>query len=90
VFILVYTAKDCCAATSVEAQAAAFEHTFGMFSIPSTSTVSLIYVGIVLQFYFSWLTKQNIFDRCMFSLVIMLLDQLTLINIIIFIYKFLS
>jgi ureidoacrylate peracid hydrolase len=33
----VYTLKDCCAATSVEGQEAAFEHTFGMFSIPTTS-----------------------------------------------------
>jgi len=34
----VYTVKDCCAATSVEAQNAAYEHTFGMFSVPTTST----------------------------------------------------
>lgn len=34
----VYTMKDCCAATSVAAQDAAYEHTFGMFSIPTTST----------------------------------------------------
>lgn len=34
----VYTLKDCCAATSVEAQNAAYEHTFGMFSVPLTST----------------------------------------------------
>merc|ERR1712232_780702 len=33
----VYTLKDCCAATSMEGQEAAFEHTFGMFSIPTTS-----------------------------------------------------
>eukprot|EP00555_Chaetoceros_dichaeta_P003528 CAMPEP_0198250078 /NCGR_PEP_ID=MMETSP1447-20131203/1393_1 /TAXON_ID=420782 /ORGANISM="Chaetoceros dichaeta, Strain CCMP1751" /LENGTH=255 /DNA_ID=CAMNT_0043934853 /DNA_START=53 /DNA_END=820 /DNA_ORIENTATION=+ len=33
----VYTMKDCCAATSVEGQEAAYEHTFGMFSIPTTS-----------------------------------------------------
>lgn len=33
----VFTLKDCCAATSVEGQEAAFEHTFGMFSIPTTS-----------------------------------------------------
>lgn len=33
----IYTIKDCCAATSVEAQNSTFEHNFGMFSIPSTS-----------------------------------------------------
>lgn len=33
----VYTLKDCCAATSVEAQDATFEHNFGMFSVPTTS-----------------------------------------------------
>jgi len=33
----VYTLKDCCAATSIEGQDAAFEHTFGMFSKASTS-----------------------------------------------------
>lgn len=33
----VYTLKDCCGATSVAGQEAAFEHTFGMFSIPTTS-----------------------------------------------------
>jgi nicotinamidase-related amidase len=33
----VYTLKDCCAATSIAAQEAAYEHTFGMFSIPTTS-----------------------------------------------------
>lgn len=33
----VYTLKDCVAATSMEAQEAALEHTFGMFSIPTTS-----------------------------------------------------
>lgn len=33
----VYTMKDCCAATSVAAQEAAYEHTFGMFSFPTTS-----------------------------------------------------
>jgi len=33
----VYTMQDCCAATSTEGQDAAFEHTFGMFSIPTTS-----------------------------------------------------
>jgi len=27
----VYTLKDCCAATSIEGQNAAYEHTFGMF-----------------------------------------------------------
>jgi len=36
----VYTTKDCCAATSVAGHEAAYEHTFGMFSFPSTSTVS--------------------------------------------------
>ena len=35
----VYTVKDCCATTSVAAQDAAYEHTFGMFSIPTTSKV---------------------------------------------------
>jgi len=35
----VYTVTDCCAATSVAGQKAAFEHTFGMFSIPTTSDV---------------------------------------------------
>jgi len=34
----VYTLKDCCAATSVAGQQAAFEHTFGMFSVPTIST----------------------------------------------------
>lgn len=34
----VYTMKDCCAATSVEGQEAAYEHTFGMFSTPTTSS----------------------------------------------------
>mmetsp|Transcript_18025 Transcript_18025/g.22064 ORF Transcript_18025/g.22064 Transcript_18025/m.22064 type:complete len:253 (+) Transcript_18025:2-760(+) len=34
----VYTVKDCCAATSIEGQNAAYEHTFGMFSIPTTSS----------------------------------------------------
>jgi nicotinamidase-related amidase len=33
----VYTVKDCCAATSMDGQNAAYEHTFGMFSNPSTS-----------------------------------------------------
>ena len=33
----VYTLKDCCAATSVAAHENAFEHNFGMFSIPTTS-----------------------------------------------------
>eukprot|EP00571_Detonula_confervacea_P015704 CAMPEP_0172297346 /NCGR_PEP_ID=MMETSP1058-20130122/405_1 /TAXON_ID=83371 /ORGANISM="Detonula confervacea, Strain CCMP 353" /LENGTH=205 /DNA_ID=CAMNT_0013006489 /DNA_START=140 /DNA_END=757 /DNA_ORIENTATION=+ len=33
----VYTLSDCCAATSVEGHEAAFEHTFGMFSVPTTS-----------------------------------------------------
>jgi len=33
----VYTMKDCCAATSIAGQEAAYEHTFGMFSIPTTS-----------------------------------------------------
>lgn len=33
----VYTVKDCCGATSIEGQKAAFEHTFGMFSMPTTS-----------------------------------------------------
>lgn len=34
----VYTVKDCCAATSVEAQNSAYEHNFGMFSEPKIST----------------------------------------------------
>merc|ERR1712176_534751 len=33
----VFTLKDCCAATSIDGQNAAFEHTFGMFSVPTTS-----------------------------------------------------
>lgn len=33
----VYTLQDCCAATSIDGQNAAFEHTFGMFSIPTNS-----------------------------------------------------
>jgi nicotinamidase-related amidase len=33
----VYTLKDCCAATSIAGQEAAFEYTFGMFSTPTTS-----------------------------------------------------
>jgi nicotinamidase-related amidase len=33
----VYTLKDCVAATSLDAQDAALEHNFGMFSIPTTS-----------------------------------------------------
>mmetsp|Transcript_6212 Transcript_6212/g.15370 ORF Transcript_6212/g.15370 Transcript_6212/m.15370 type:complete len:206 (-) Transcript_6212:107-724(-) len=33
----VYTLKDCSAATSIEAHDAAFEHNFGMFSVPTTS-----------------------------------------------------
>jgi nicotinamidase-related amidase len=32
----VYTLKDCVAATSMEAQDAALEHNFGMFSVPTT------------------------------------------------------
>jgi nicotinamidase-related amidase len=47
----VYTLKDCCAATSVAAQDATFEHNFGMFSVPTTSTVSLHFfvdgIGII-------------------------------------------
>lgn len=35
----VYTLKDCCAATSMAGQQAAYEHTFGMFSHPTTSDV---------------------------------------------------
>ena len=38
----VYTLKDCCAATSVEAQDSAYEHNFGMFSIPTTSEVRFV------------------------------------------------
>mmetsp|Transcript_26769 Transcript_26769/g.39600 ORF Transcript_26769/g.39600 Transcript_26769/m.39600 type:complete len:212 (+) Transcript_26769:67-702(+) len=33
----VFTLKDCTAATSMPAQEAAFEHNFGMFSVPTTS-----------------------------------------------------
>jgi nicotinamidase-related amidase len=33
----VFTLKDCCGATSIAGHEAAFEHTFGMFSIPTTS-----------------------------------------------------
>jgi len=33
----VYTLKDCTAATSMAAHEAAFEHNFGMFSVPTTS-----------------------------------------------------
>lgn len=33
----VYTMKDCCAATSIDAQNSAYEHNFGMFSVPTTS-----------------------------------------------------
>jgi nicotinamidase-related amidase len=33
----VYTLKDCCAATSLAGQEAAYEHTFGMFSVPTES-----------------------------------------------------
>jgi len=33
----VYTMKDCCAATSVDAHNATYEHNFGMFSVPTTS-----------------------------------------------------
>jgi len=43
----VYTMKDCCAATSVAAQEAAYEHTFGMFSIPTTSDVSAVEIDVV-------------------------------------------
>jgi nicotinamidase-related amidase len=34
----VYTMEDCCAATSVGGHKAAFEHTFGMFSVPTKSS----------------------------------------------------
>ena len=34
----VYTLKDCTAATSMEAHESAFEHNFGMFSVPTSST----------------------------------------------------
>jgi len=33
----VYTLKDCVAATSIDANNAAIEYTYGMFSIPTTS-----------------------------------------------------
>lgn len=35
----VYTLTDCCAATSMAGQEAAIEHTFGMFSMPTTGDV---------------------------------------------------
>jgi len=41
----VYTLTDCCAATSQEAQDAAIEHNFGMFSIPSKSTELIDTIG---------------------------------------------
>merc|ERR1712194_59117 len=41
----VYTLTDCCAATSKEAQEAAIEHNFGMFSIPSVSTELVETIG---------------------------------------------
>ena len=41
----VYTLKDCCAATSMAAQEAAIEHTFGMFSIPITSVEAIAAVS---------------------------------------------
>jgi nicotinamidase-related amidase len=34
----VYTLTDCCAATSVAGHDASVEHTFGMFSVPTTGT----------------------------------------------------
>jgi len=45
---VVHTLKDCCAATSIEGQEAAFEHTFGMFSIPTTSdeAISMLKVPV--------------------------------------------
>lgn len=41
----VYTVKDCCAATSVAAQDATYEHNFGMFSIPTTSDEIIASIG---------------------------------------------
>ncbi len=38
----VFTLKDCCAATSIQGQEAAYQHTFGMFSFPTTSTVTFL------------------------------------------------
>jgi len=35
----VYTLKDCCGATDVDAQEACFKYNFGMFSVPTTSDV---------------------------------------------------
>lgn len=35
----VYTLNDCAAATSVAAHENAFEHDFGMFSVPTSSDV---------------------------------------------------
>jgi len=45
---VVHTLKDCCAATSIEGQEAAFEHTFGMFSTPTTSdeAISMLKVPV--------------------------------------------
>ncbi len=44
----VYTMKDCCAATSIDAQNSAYEHNFGMFSVPTTSDVSFSFVYVIL------------------------------------------
>lgn len=41
----VYTLKDCCAATSIAGQEAAYEHTFGMFSVPTSSSDIISAVG---------------------------------------------
>ena len=40
----VYTLKDCCFATSIEAQEAAYQHTFGMFSFLLKSAVRKSYL----------------------------------------------
>lgn len=41
------------AATSVAAQDATFEHNFGMFSVPTTSEVSLRQFNIVLHHFWT-------------------------------------
>ena len=46
----VYTMKDCCAATSIAGQEAAYEHTFGMFSVPTFSGVSKFHSFYIYAF----------------------------------------
>jgi ureidoacrylate peracid hydrolase len=43
----VYTLKDCCAGTSMAGHEAAFEHTFGMFSVPITSSIAIHAVSTI-------------------------------------------